>query len=89
MRSRKLPLIALAAVLTMTACASSMPPGSGPPRPLPSAYVAPPPPPPERSGNTPDDLAQDLKRMYDLYGQVAGRLVDLIEWLEQGSLPRD
>ncbi len=81
MPSRKLLATVLVAVLTLTACATWTRPVPDLPPPLPPAYVAPPPEPPERSGNTPDDMAVDLKRMYDLYGQVAGQLVDLIKWV--------
>jgi len=81
MHSQRLLAIALIAALMLPACSILTMPVSAPPKPLPAAYVAPPPPPPERSGDSPDDVAIDLKRMYDLYGRIAGQLVDLIQWV--------
>ena len=82
MPSLKLHRTALIACLMMTACATSTLPAPVLPTPLPAAYVQLPPEPPPRTGNTPDDIAMDLKAMYDLYGRVAGQLRDLIIWVQ-------
>ena len=42
----------------------------------------PPPPPPAPRGQQVDPVALELKSMYDLYGQCAGRMTDLLNWLD-------
>ncbi|MBY0454730.1 MAG: hypothetical protein K2Q11_07605 [Burkholderiaceae bacterium] len=41
----------------------------------------PPTPAPQDSGEV-DDVAITLKTMYDLYGTCAGRVVDLLNWMD-------
>jgi hypothetical protein len=31
-------------------------------------------------------MAMALKKMYDLYGEVAGQLSDLIRWVQEGQV---
>jgi hypothetical protein len=53
------------------------------PRPLPAEYVVRcPPPTPAPQTPEVDAVAVALKEMYDLYGLCAGRMVDLIDWLQ-------
>lgn len=79
-------LIAVVACSTLTACVVSPKPVTGPPRPLPAAYAvqcsAPPPAPSTREV---DPVAVALKDMYDLYGICAGRLVDLLDYFDEGQ----
>lgn len=44
-----------------------------------------PPPAPQETGEV-DAVAMALKEMYDTYGLCAGRVVDLINWLDGGGL---
>lgn len=53
------------------------------PRPLPAVLAVPCPPPIEVMNSHADSIAVGLKEMYDLYGLCAGRLVDLVQYLEQ------
>lgn len=53
-----------------------------PPRPLPAEYAAQCPPPVEPADNSADAGAVALKELYDQYGLCAGRLVDLVNYLE-------
>lgn len=83
-----LPLTAaLAACFLLMSCASSPPRATAPPRPLPAEYSvrcpAPPPAPPA-SGEV-DAVAAALKELYDLYGLCAGRLIDLLNWMDEGQ----
>lgn len=82
MHSRALLASALAAVLTMTACASSPPPASGLPRPLPAAALQLCPEPGPAPGNEVDDVAAALMDLYGLYGQCAGMHAELVRHLE-------
>ena len=86
MHSLRPLLPALAACFLLTSCANSPPRATAPPRPLPAEYSvrcpAPPPAPPA-SGEV-DAVAAALKELYDLYGLCAGRLVDLLDWMDQG-----
>ena len=83
MHSPKRLMYALSACWLLASCASSMPPVSVPPRPLPAALLALCPPPPQRSGPDMDALTVDLKRNYDAYGACAGLHADLVQWLER------
>ena len=78
---------ALAACFLLASCSSLRTPATAPHRPPPAAYSercpAPPPAPPA-SGEV-DPVAAALKEMYDLYGLCAGRLVDLLNWLDEGQ----
>lgn len=86
MHSRLRLLIALAAALTLTACASSAPPGTGLLRPqaayLPAATLQLCPAPPPAPGPEIDDVAAALMDMYGLYGQCAALHADLVRALE-------
>ena len=83
MRFLLLPVSALAACLLMTSCASSVPLAIALPKPLPAEYRARcPQPPPAPPGLEVDPVAAALKDMYDLYGVCAGRLVDLVDWMD-------
>lgn len=83
MRSRSQLLLVLVAASMMTACASSPLPVPPLPKPLPPEYVVPCPPPVEQPANDPDAVMVALKNLYDLYGTCAGRLVDLVGWLQK------
>lgn len=78
--------IALAACFLLTACASSPRPTPGLQKPLPAEYTsrcpAPTQPP---SGREVDPVLITLKDLYDLYGICAGRLVDLLDYLDGGQ----
>lgn len=85
MRSRLRRLLALAAALTMTACASSAPPVTALQRPLPAAALQLCPAPPLAPGNEVDDVAATLMDMYGLYGQCAALHADLVRAVESAS----
>jgi predicted component of type VI protein secretion system len=85
MRSRLRRLLALAAALTMTACASSAPPVTALQRPLPAAALQLCPAPPLAPGPEVDDVATTLMDMYGLYGQCAGLHADLVRAVESAS----
>lgn len=78
---------ALAACFLLTSCAISPRPAIALRPPLPAEYAvrcpAPPPAPPA-SGEV-DPVAAALKELYDLYGLCAGRLVDLLDWMDEGQ----
>ncbi len=78
----------LACVLTfgllLASCASSKPPVTAPPPPLPAGLMSPCPAPPPVPANNPDAMVVGLKRMYDRYGLCAGRLFELQRWLMRG-----
>lgn len=79
-----LPLAAaLAACLTLASCANLKPPASVPPPPQPAALATQCPPPPEPADNSADAAMLALKSMYDLYGLCAGRLVELVNWMQE------
>ena len=86
MRSPLLRLSALAVCLTLASCSSSMTRAVAPPRPLPAEYAVQCPPPVEPMNNSADAAAVALKELYDQYGICAGRLVDLVNYLEQEQL---
>lgn len=86
MRSLPLRLSALTVCLTLASCSSSMPPAIVQPRPLPAALAVSCPPPTEAMNNSADAVAVALKEMYDLYGLCAGRLTELVNYLEQEQL---
>ena len=79
---------ALAVCLMLASCASSPRPGTVLPRPLPVVL------PPEHAARCPapgmppgqdaDAVALALKDLYDLYGVCAGRLADLVDFIQQG-----
>lgn len=77
---------ALAACFLLTSCASSAPPTVALPKPLPAEYAArcQPPATPPQTGDV-DPVAAALKDMYDLYGVCAGRMVDLLDWIDGGQ----
>ena len=87
MRSPLLLPAAMAACFLLASCASSPRPVTAPPRPLPAEYAvrcpAPAPAPPQ-TGEV-DPVAAALKELYDLYGLCAGRLVDLLDWIDGGQ----
>ena len=78
-------LLALVAVLMMTACASSAPPVTALQRPLPAAALQLCPAPPMLDSAEVDDVAAALMDMYGLYGQCAGLHADLVQALEGGQ----
>lgn len=82
MRSRNLLAIALAVCFLLTSCANSRPPVTAPPKPLPAASVQLCPLPPAVDSNKGDDLVAALKQLLDMYGTCAGRLVELLDWLD-------
>ena len=84
MPSRPRLIAALIACCLLTACASSPKPSAALPPPLPAALLQGCPPPAEvpQSGEM-DAMAMTLKAMYDLYGECAGQLADLVNWLER------
>ena len=87
MRSPPLQRLVLVACFLLASCASSPRPAIALPRPLPAEYAvrcpAPPPAPP--STGEVDPVAAALKELYDLYGLCAGRLVDLLNWMDEGQ----
>ena len=83
MRSLKPRLSVLAACLTLASCSNSIPPVLAPPRPLPAEYLVQCPPPAEVQGNIADAAAVALKEVYDQYGLCAGRLVGLVNYLQE------
>ena len=85
MHSRHQMLLALVAVLMMTACASSVPPVTALQRPLPAAALQLCPAPPMLDSAEVDDVAAALMDMYGLYGQCAGLHADLVQALEGGQ----
>ena len=85
MHSRLRLLLALVAVLMMTACASSAPPVTALQRPLPAAALQLCPAPPMLGSAEVDDVAAALMDMYGLYGQCAGLHADLVQALEGGQ----
>ena len=85
MRSRCRWLPVLAAVLMMTACASSAPPVTALRQPLPAAALQLCQVPPMLDSAEVDDVAAALMDMYGLYGQCAGLHADLVQALEGGQ----
>ena len=85
MRSRYRKLPVLAAVLMMTACASSAPPVTALRQPLPAAALQLCQVPPMLDSAEVDDVAAALMDMYGLYGQCAGLHADLVQALEGGQ----
>lgn len=85
MRSRYRKLPVLAAVLMMTACASSAPPVTALRQPLPAAALQLCPAPPMPASAEVDEVAAVLMDMYGLYGQCAGLHADLVRALEGGQ----
>ena len=85
MRSRCRWLPVLAAVLLMTACASSAPPVTALRQPLPAAALQLCPAPPMPASAEVDEVAAVLMDMYGLYGQCAGLHADLVRALEGGQ----
>ena len=85
MHSRLRLLLALVAVLMMTACASSAPPVTALRQPLPAAALQLCPAPPMLGSAEVDEVAAVLMDMYGLYGQCAGLHADLVRALEGGQ----
>src|SRR5450830_926528 len=81
MRLQKTPLIALVAALMLASCSSLPPPVIAPPKPLPLDYAAPCPATVAPTDDSADAVLLALKKMYDLYGTCAGRLIDLGDWV--------
>lgn len=76
-------LSALAACCLLTSCAASSVPVSAPAPPLPAEYTLRCPQLPAAPlGLQMDALALELKAMYDAYGLCAGRMTDLLNWLD-------
>lgn len=82
---RKRLLAALLVASTLTACASSTPRQTAQPRVLPAEYATRCPPPVRAADNGSDAMAIALHDMYELYGVCAGRLVDLVDWVNGGA----
>lgn len=83
-------LTVLIAAFLLTSCAASPKPVTGPPTPLPAEYaVRCPAPPAAPRGQQVDPVALELKAMYDLYGLCAGRMVNLLDYLDTGATPVD
>ena len=83
MRSPPLLLTALIACFLLMSCAASKAPATGLQKQPPAEYaVRCPPPPPAPRGLQVDPVALELKSMYDLYGLCAGRMTDLLNWLD-------
>ena len=84
MRSSPLLTAALVACFLLTSCASSTPPGTALPKPLPAASREACPQPPQAPPATGevDPVAVALFDMYALYGLCAGRLLDLLKRLD-------
>lgn len=86
MRFPLLLTAALAACFLLTSCASSARPVNALPRPLPAEYTTRcPAPAPAPSGPEVDAVAVALKDLYDLYGICAGRMADLLDYLDGGQ----
>jgi hypothetical protein len=84
----KPPIAALTALFLLTSCASSRPPVTEPPKPLPAELATRcPGPPPAPITPEVDAVALALKDMYDAYGLCAGRLVDLLDYIQGGGKP--
>ena len=83
MRSPLPLLTALIAFSLLTSCAASKAPATALRKPPPAEYaVRCPAPPPAPRGLQVDPIALELKSMYDLYGLCAGRMTDLLNWLD-------
>lgn len=78
-------LFALTACFLLTSCASSPPPVIALPPPLPAEYSTRCPAPPPVPIREADAVIAALKDMYDLYGLCAGRLTDLLDYLDGGQ----
>jgi len=79
-----LPLLSvLTAALMMTACATPPQPVIVQQKPLPAALAVPCPPPVEMNDNSADAALLTLKQLYDQYGLCAGRLVELVNYLQE------
>lgn len=84
MRSHQRLTAVLIACCLLTACASSPKPRPELQQPLPAALLQGcPPPAAVPVGGEMDAITMALKEMYDLFGQCAGQLMELINWLEQ------
>ena len=86
----RLPLLLLSALIAcslLTSCAASKAPATGLQKQPPAEYaVRCPAPPPAPRGLQVDPVALELKSMYDLYGLCAGRMTDLLNWLDTEGL---
>ena len=83
MNSPKRLTAALAACFLLASCATSPTPATGLQKQPPAEYaVRCPPPPPTPRGLQVDPVALELKSMYDLYGLCAGRMTDLLNWID-------
>lgn len=85
MRSPFMLLPALIVCLTMASCASSAPPVTAPPKPLPAEYRVRCQAPPALPGPKADDVIATLKELYDEYGVCAGRVADLLDYIDGGQ----
>lgn len=84
MSSRPLLPAVLIACCLMAACSSSPKRATELPPPLPAALLQGCPPPAQVPGSGDmDSITLALKAMYDLYGECAGQMADLINWLER------
>lgn len=84
MYCRPLRVSALLVCSMLASCASSPPPASGLQTPLPTEYAQRCPAPPAVATDAGmDAVAVALKAMYDAYGLCAGRMANLLIWLEQ------
>ena len=83
MRSLLLRLSVLAVCSMLASCSSSTTRVVEPPRPLPAEYARQCPPPVEPPASSADAALVALKELYDQYGECAGRLVDLVNYLQE------
>ena len=83
MRSLLLRLSVLAVCSMLASCSSSTTRVVEPPRPLPAEYARQCPSPVEPYDNSADATLVALKELYDQYGECAGRLVDLVNYLQE------
>ncbi|WP_445082055.1 hypothetical protein [Yersinia pseudotuberculosis] len=60
-----------------------MPPVTALPRPLPAALAVPCPPPVGMEDESMDAAAIALKQLYDQYGQCAGQLTELLQYVQE------
>ncbi len=83
---QKPPLCALPVVLILTACTASTPPASAPQQPLPAVLQTACPTPVNLPANNADAVFIALKQMYDLYGECAGKHIELIKAITKENL---
>lgn len=85
MRSLAQKTAALAACFLLMSCTSLPPAVIAPPRPLPADLAQLCPRLPPLPNPNADAMAAALKELYDVYGICAGRVADLLDWLDGGQ----